>query len=81
MKMMVGSRRSEDVADPRMGEQPSSRALKRALLVALRCVDPDALKRPRMGHVVHMLEADDVAFHKVPILSLCFLCKLLFHAL
>eukprot|EP00250_Pteridium_aquilinum_P015391 c22556_g1_i1 orf=688-2196(+) len=65
MKMMVGSRRLEEILDPRLKEKPSGRALKRALLVALRCVDPEALKRPRMGHVVHMLEADDFSFHNV----------------
>ncbi|KAL3682831.1 hypothetical protein R1sor_000853 [Riccia sorocarpa] len=62
LKMMVGSRRSEEVADPRLEEKPTSRALKRALLVALRCVDPDSVKRPKMGQVVHMLEADDFPF-------------------
>ncbi|KAI5059873.1 hypothetical protein GOP47_0024293 [Adiantum capillus-veneris] len=65
LKMMVGSRRSEEVVDPRVGVKPSSRALKRALLVALRCVDPDAQKRPKMGHVVHMLEADDYPYRDV----------------
>ncbi|XP_024537158.1 probable serine/threonine-protein kinase At1g01540 [Selaginella moellendorffii] len=62
LKMMVGSRRSDEVADPRLEEKPSPRALKRALLIALRCVDPDAGKRPRMGHVVHMLEAEEFPF-------------------
>lgn len=57
LKAMVGSRRSDEVADPKMEVKPSPRALKRALLVALRCVDPDAQRRPKMGHVVHMLEA------------------------
>ncbi|KAI5083369.1 hypothetical protein GOP47_0003112 [Adiantum capillus-veneris] len=64
-RMVVGSKRWEEVVDPRLLEKPSGRALKRALLVALRCVDPDALHRPRMGHVVYMLEADDLAFHHV----------------
>eukprot|EP00250_Pteridium_aquilinum_P012152 c20537_g1_i3 orf=198-611(+) len=64
---MVGSRRSEEVADPKMVVKPSARSLKRALLVALRCVDPDASKRPKMGHVVHMLEAaDDNPFCQEP---------------
>jgi hypothetical protein len=67
---MVGSRRSEEVADPSMELKPTSRALKRSLLVALRCVDPDALKRPKIGHVVHMLEAEDFPFRDVHILSL-----------
>ncbi|KAG9455325.1 hypothetical protein H6P81_008229 [Aristolochia fimbriata] len=62
LKTMVGNRRSEEVVDPKLQEKPSSKALKRALLVALRCVDPDAHKRPKMGHVIHMLEADDLLF-------------------
>jgi serine/threonine protein kinase len=60
LKMMVGTRRSEEVVDPDMEVKPTIRALKRALLVALRCVDPDSEKRPTMGHVVRMLEAEDV---------------------
>ncbi|XP_068649648.1 probable serine/threonine-protein kinase At1g01540 [Aristolochia californica] len=62
LKTMVGNRRSEEVVDSKLQEKPSSKALKRALLVALRCVDPDAQKRPKMGHVIHMLEADDLLF-------------------
>ncbi|KAI5015217.1 hypothetical protein ZWY2020_056607 [Hordeum vulgare] len=31
----------------------------KGLLVALRCVDPEARKRPKIGHVIHMLEVDD----------------------
>ncbi|CAN6180474.1 unnamed protein product [Urochloa humidicola] len=60
LKMMVGTRRAEEVVDPDMELKPAIRALKRALLVALRCVDPDAEKRPTMGQVVRMLEAEDV---------------------
>ncbi|MCO5555525.1 hypothetical protein L7F22_009070 [Adiantum nelumboides] len=76
-KRMVGSKRWEEVVDPQLStlqeEEPSSRAVKRALLVALRCVDPDALHRPRMGHVVYMLEADDLsAFHHVHSLTFTF---------
>ncbi|PQQ14343.1 putative serine/threonine-protein kinase [Prunus yedoensis var. nudiflora] len=59
---MVTNRTAEGVLDPKLPEKPSSRALKRALLVALRCVDPNAQKRPKMGHVVHMLEADEFPF-------------------
>ncbi|XAR54028.1 Non-specific serine/threonine protein kinase [Bertholletia excelsa] len=62
LKTMVGNRKSEEVVDPKLPEMPPSKALKRILLVALRCVDPDAQKRPKMGHVIHMLEADDVLF-------------------
>nr|XP_010933966.1 probable serine/threonine-protein kinase At1g01540 isoform X2 [Elaeis guineensis] len=62
LKNMVGDRKSEQVVDPKMLEKPYPKALKRALLVALRCVDPDARKRPKMGHVIHMLEMDDLLF-------------------
>ncbi|KAL3502922.1 hypothetical protein ACH5RR_037371 [Cinchona calisaya] len=59
LKMMVGNRKAEEVADPNLEVKPATRALKRALLVALRCVDPDSEKRPRMSQVVRMLEADE----------------------
>ncbi|GAV79361.1 Pkinase domain-containing protein [Cephalotus follicularis] len=62
LKTMVSNRNAEGVLDPRLTEKPSSRALKRALLVALRCVDPNAQKRPKMGHVIHMLEAEEFLF-------------------
>ncbi|KAK4487142.1 hypothetical protein RD792_006457 [Penstemon davidsonii] len=59
LKMMVGNRRAEEVVDPNLEVKPSVRALKRALLVALRCVDPDSEKRPKMSQVVRMLESDE----------------------
>lgn len=62
LKTTVGNRKSEEVVDPKLPKMPGSKALKRVLLVALRCVDPDATKRPKMGHVIHMLEADDLLF-------------------
>lgn len=65
LKTMVSDRNSESVLDPNIAEKPSSKVLKRALLVALRCVDPDAQKRPKMGHVIHMLEMDDLLFREV----------------
>lgn len=64
LKMMVGSRRSEEVVDPNMAVKPATRNLKRALLAALRCLDPDAEKRPKMGHVVRMLEAEEFPFRE-----------------
>ena len=86
LKTMVSNRRSEEVIDPKLPEKPASKALKRVLLVALRCVDPDAQKRPKMGHVIHMLEADDLlprdvctlfalitrADYSIKLLKLCF---------
>ncbi|XP_059632031.1 probable receptor-like protein kinase At5g18500 [Cornus florida] len=59
LKMMVGSRRSEEVVDPTIEIRPSTSDLKRALLTALRCVDPDANKRPQMSQVVRMLESKE----------------------
>ncbi|XP_076906710.1 putative receptor-like serine/threonine-protein kinase At4g34500 [Bidens hawaiensis] len=61
-KGMVASRRGEELLDPKINVQPTSRALKRVLLVCLRCIDMDANKRPKMGQIVHMLEADDFPF-------------------
>ncbi|GJN14837.1 hypothetical protein PR202_gb01702 [Eleusine coracana subsp. coracana] len=51
LKMMVGARTAEEVVDPDMELKPAIRALKRALLVALRCVDSDSEKKPTMGPV------------------------------
>eukprot|EP00252_Welwitschia_mirabilis_P017806 TRINITY_DN3958_c0_g1_i1.p1 TRINITY_DN3958_c0_g1~~TRINITY_DN3958_c0_g1_i1.p1 ORF type:complete len:497 (-),score=80.77 TRINITY_DN3958_c0_g1_i1:777-2267(-) len=64
LKTMIANRRSEEVIDPHIVRKPSTRDLKRALLVALRCVDPDSEKRPRMGQVVRMLEADELPFRE-----------------
>ncbi|RRT47447.1 hypothetical protein B296_00018503 [Ensete ventricosum] len=65
LKMMVGNRRAEEVVDPNLEVKPAIRALKRTLLVALRCVDPDSDKRPKMGQVVRMLEADELPYREV----------------
>ncbi|XP_042453579.1 probable receptor-like protein kinase At2g42960 [Zingiber officinale] len=63
LKMMVGSRRADEVVDQKLEVKPSVRALKRTLLVALKCIDSDSDKRPKMGQVVRMLEADEFAQH------------------
>ncbi|KAL0339441.1 UNVERIFIED_CONTAM: putative serine/threonine-protein kinase [Sesamum angustifolium] len=60
LKMMVGNRKADEVVDPKLPERPASKVLKRVILVALRCVDPDAQKRPKMGHIIHMLESEDL---------------------
>lgn len=65
LKTMVANRRAEEVSDPSLEVRPSIRALKRALLVALRCVDPDSEKRPKMGQVVRMLESEEVPYREV----------------
>jgi len=70
-KGMVANRRGDELVDPLIDVQPSQRSLKRALLVCLRCIDLDVAKRPKMGQIVHMLEADDFPFRSVslPMLS------------
>jgi len=83
---MVASRRAEELVDPLIEVQPAPRALKRTLLVCLRCIDLDSCKRPKMGQIVHMLEADDFPFRTVspPMLTIschhfhqnCLMCKL-----
>ncbi|XP_052194598.1 probable receptor-like serine/threonine-protein kinase At4g34500 [Diospyros lotus] len=65
-KGLVASRRGEEVLDPLIQVPPSARALKRALLVCLRCIDLDVKKRPKMGQIVHMLEADEFPFRSEP---------------
>ncbi|XP_065020682.1 probable receptor-like protein kinase At5g18500 [Musa acuminata AAA Group] len=64
LKWMIGNRRSEEVVDPGIVTRPSTKALKKALLTALRCVDPDSEKRPTMGRVVQMLEPDNPRPHQ-----------------
>jgi hypothetical protein len=69
---MVSNRDYEAILDPKLPEKPSSKALKKVLLVALRCVDPDSQKRPKMGHVIHMLEVDDFLYREVSPVSSSF---------
>jgi len=64
-KLMVARRRTDELVDPDLEAKPSTRVLKRTLLVALRCLDHDSEKRPKMGHVVRMLEAEENPFLEV----------------
>ena len=68
LKMMVTNKRAEEVVDPKLEVKPPKRALKRAILVGFKCVDPDADKRPKMSHVVQMLEAVQSAYYQVRVL-------------
>ncbi|XP_019168709.1 PREDICTED: probable receptor-like serine/threonine-protein kinase At4g34500 isoform X1 [Ipomoea nil] len=65
-KGMVANRRGEELVDPLVKVHPPPRILKRALLVCLRCIDLDANKRPKMGQIVNMLEADEFPFRAEP---------------
>ncbi|CAA0835686.1 Probable receptor-like serine/threonine-protein kinase [Striga hermonthica] len=64
-KGMVACRRGEEVVDPLIDVPPPSRSLKRILLLCLRCIDLDANKRPKMGQIVHMLEADEFPYRSM----------------
>jgi hypothetical protein len=77
LKNKVTNRDYEAILDPKLPEKPSSKALKKALLVALRCVDPDSQKRPKMGHVIHMLEVDDFPYREVSPVGSCFFTSLI----
>lgn len=57
---MVANHKVDYVVDPKLQEMPSSKELKRIILVALRCVDPNINDRPKMGDVLHMLEPCDM---------------------
>lgn len=59
LKLMVQQKQIEEVVDVELEIKPSTSELKRALLTALRCVDPDADKRPKMSQVARMLESDE----------------------
>ncbi|EEF49054.1 ATP binding protein, putative [Ricinus communis] len=60
LKSMVASHKIMYIADPKLPEFPSSKELKRVLLLALRCVDPDIKHRPTMRDVIHMLQPRDL---------------------
>ncbi|KAI3990534.1 hypothetical protein MKX01_022834 [Papaver californicum] len=49
LKKLIETQRYNDIGDPKLANIPSSKALKSVLLLALRCVDPDAQQRPKMG--------------------------------
>lgn len=72
--MMVGTKRAEEVADPDLEPKPATRDLKRSLVVALRCLDPESEKRPRMSQVVRMLEADEYPSREVLIPPFVYEC-------
>ncbi|RYR35301.1 hypothetical protein Ahy_A10g050461 [Arachis hypogaea] len=54
LKAMVGNRKSEELIDPNLPEKPSSKVLKLCSV--------DATKRPKIGQIIHMLEADEILF-------------------
>ncbi|XP_010513187.1 PREDICTED: putative receptor-like protein kinase At2g30940 [Camelina sativa] len=60
IKEMVANHMIVDVLDPSLPEFPTMKELKRIVLIALRCVDPEIEERPNMGDVIHMLQPHDL---------------------
>ncbi|XP_010473940.1 PREDICTED: putative receptor-like protein kinase At2g30940 [Camelina sativa] len=60
IKEMVANHMIVDVLDPTLPEFPTMKELKRIVLIALRCVDPEIEERPKMGDVIHMLQPHDL---------------------
>lgn len=60
IKEMVVNHMIVDVLDPSLPEFPTLKELKRIVLIALRCVDPEIEQRPKMGDVIHMLQPHDL---------------------
>ncbi|KAF8044059.1 hypothetical protein BT93_A2130 [Corymbia citriodora subsp. variegata] len=69
LKFMIANQRTVHVVDSKIPERPSSKELKRVLLIALRCIDQDLNHRPKMGDVVHMLETRDLLIGDVKLFA------------
>ncbi|KAL2527352.1 putative serine/threonine-protein kinase [Abeliophyllum distichum] len=60
IKFMVSDQKFDLIIDPKFSEAPTMKELKRILLIALRCVDPEVDNRPKIGEIIHMLEPRDL---------------------
>ena len=59
LNVMVSNHQLEEVVDPKLKEKPSLQELKKIVDIALKCVDQEAARRPKMSQVIQMLEYDD----------------------
>ncbi|OWM79580.1 hypothetical protein CDL15_Pgr022992 [Punica granatum] len=64
VKSMIANQEIPHLLDPRIPEMPPLKDLKWILLIAMMCVDPDLAQRPKIGHVVRMLETPSLALLK-----------------
>ncbi|KFK31242.1 hypothetical protein AALP_AA6G087000 [Arabis alpina] len=69
IKTMVANHMIIDILDPNLPEFPTMKELKRTVLIALRCVDPEVEERPNMGDVIHMLQPHDLLLSTSNIMS------------
>ncbi|RYR57015.1 hypothetical protein Ahy_A05g022751 [Arachis hypogaea] len=73
LKAMIGNRKSEELIDLNLPEKPSSKVLKLCSV--------DATKRPKIGQIIHMLEADEILFSdsKSKMIQHCYNLILIYH--
>lgn len=70
VKSIIGNQHAFETVDSKLEEKPSSKQLKRMLLIALRCVDPDIQHRPTMGQILLMLQPHDLLLTDVRIYNM-----------
>ncbi|KAL8544092.1 hypothetical protein ACS0TY_004580 [Phlomoides rotata] len=59
---MVAEKKFGLIVDPNLPDLPAIKEIKRLLLIALRCVDFEAEKRPKMTQIIPMLEQRGLLF-------------------
>ncbi|CAI5498293.1 unnamed protein product [Closterium sp. Naga37s-1] len=61
VKRLAAEERVTEALDPRIAGTVPADDVEYVVGIALRCIDANALKRPRMKQIVHMLESEDPA--------------------
>ncbi|CAI5471418.1 unnamed protein product [Closterium sp. Yama58-4] len=61
VKRLAAEERVAEALDPRIAGTVPADDVEYVVGIALRCIDANALKRPRMKQIVHMLESEDPA--------------------
>ncbi|CAI6005721.1 unnamed protein product [Closterium sp. NIES-65] len=61
VKRLAAEERVGEALDPRIAGTVPADDVEYVVGIALRCIDANALKRPRMKQIVHMLESEDPA--------------------
>eukprot|EP00475_Leptophrys_vorax_P022995 TRINITY_DN31335_c0_g4_i1.p1 TRINITY_DN31335_c0_g4~~TRINITY_DN31335_c0_g4_i1.p1 ORF type:complete len:656 (+),score=-8.70 TRINITY_DN31335_c0_g4_i1:90-1970(+) len=59
VKRMAAEERTAELVDPRIASSVAADDIDYVVGIALRCIEANALKRPRMKQIVHMLESED----------------------
>ena len=80
VQSLIGSEHEVEMVDSKLEEKPTSKQLKRMLLIVLRCVDPDIQHRPSMGQILVMLQPQDLTFYSLMYVFPCPLLHTYLHA-